>query len=371
MRCLVFAALIAAASAVYMAPYAPTRGGDALKHSYILHLKDGVDARAFGNKRKALDNLDVKYIYTRALNGLAIETMDLMSIRGFDEIELIEDNMLAKAVVEWGMDRTDQRNLPLDGQMNLYGSGAGTHIYIVDTGLRYTHTEINGRTAFLWDWESGGNGNDCDGHGTHCAGTAGGRTVGIAPSSTIWNVRVLDCQGSGYISDIIMGLEEIIANGQNPALSVVSMSIGSGPNNAFDNAVRNTIAAGYTSIIAAGNSGRRACLESPARVEEGITVGATDITDTRVGWSNWGSCVDIFAPGVDVRSAVHTCDTCYESWSGTSMATPHVSGVAAVHLGAGNCDDNNSCKTRIINDATSGVVSNPGNGSPNLLLYCD
>ncbi|XP_070551508.1 aqualysin-1-like [Ptychodera flava] len=173
------------------------------------------------------------------------------------------------------------------------------------------------------------------------------------------------------MSDIIKGLEEIIARGENPALSVVSLSIGGGINEAIDTAVRNTIEAGYTCSIAAGNSDMSACLESPARVEEGLTVGATDITDSRAYWSSYGTCVDIFAPGEDVRSAVSTCDTCYTTWSGTSMSTPHVSGVAAIHMGAGTCHDNDSCKQKILNDATRDVITDPGPGSPNLLLYCE
>nr|XP_006817604.1 PREDICTED: cuticle-degrading serine protease-like [Saccoglossus kowalevskii] len=170
---------------------------------------------------------------------------------------------------------------------------------------------------------------------------------------------------------MIDGLDEIVARGNTPSRSVVSMSVGAGASTSLDNAVQRVIDDGYTASIAAGNENQDACNTSPARVEDAITVGATDVNDNRAGFSNWGSCLDIFAPGVAVRSAWYTCDSCYETISGTSMACPHVSGVAAVHLGAGTCNDNASCRNQIVVvDSTIGAVNDP-NGSPNLLLYCD
>ncbi|XP_070554279.1 aqualysin-1-like [Ptychodera flava] len=370
MRCLIFIALIAAASAVYQAPYYKSEDGDAKANSYVIQLKDGIRPGAFATFLQKFAPVAVTYVYTHALNGIAIETLDLISVLSFEEIDFVEDDKLMVADVEWGMDRIDQRNLPLDGRMSLYGSGSGSHVYIVDTGLRHSHNEYGSRASFFWDYQPSNGGNDCHGHGTHCGGTTSGSSVGVAPSSSLYSVRVLNCQGSGSISDIIAGLDAIVAGGATPGRSVVSMSLSSSASSSVDSAVTRTINAGYTVSVAAGNQEQNACNRSPARHSNAITVGATDSSDRRASFSNFGSCVDLFGPGVNVRSASHSCNSCYTTMSGTSMACPHVSGIAAVHLGAGSCSSNTACRNRILGDGTSGVVSNPGSGSPNLLSYC-
>nr|XP_002738228.2 PREDICTED: cuticle-degrading serine protease-like isoform X1 [Saccoglossus kowalevskii]XP_006820766.1 PREDICTED: cuticle-degrading serine protease-like isoform X2 [Saccoglossus kowalevskii]XP_006820767.1 PREDICTED: cuticle-degrading serine protease-like isoform X3 [Saccoglossus kowalevskii] len=368
MRFLIFAVLVA--TAVATAPYYRVR--DAVEGRYLIKLKDGVSISDFASKMAPLGASVVKK-YRKVLNGIAISAQPkiITSLRNMDEIEYIEDDGITRATVEWGMDRTDQRSNNLDGRMNLYATGSGANAYILDTGLRHSHNEFDNRASYFWDYDSSNNGEDCNGHGTHCGGTVGGNSVGIAPDTLLYSVRVLNCQGSGLISNMVDGLDEIVAWGDTPSRSVVSMSVGAGASLSLDNAVQRVIDDGYTASIAAGNENQDACNTSPARVEDAITVGATDVNDNRAGFSNWGSCLDIFAPGVAVRSAWYTCDSCYETISGTSMACPHVSGVAAVHLGAGTCNDNASCRNKIVAlDSTIGAVNDP-NGSPNLLLYCD
>ncbi|XP_006825323.1 aqualysin-1-like [Saccoglossus kowalevskii] len=212
-------------------------------------------------------------------------------------------------------------------------------------------------------------GEDCNGHGTHCGGTSAGTTVGIATSASLYSVRVLNCMGAGSTANIVEGCDAITNDGSKPA--VASLSLGGGASTAMDSAVERMIDAGYTVSVAAGNDNANACYTSPARVEPALTVGATDSDDERASYSNYGTCVDIFAPGSDVRSSYHLSDSSYAVLSGTSMACPHVTGVAAVHLGAGTCVTHASCKNKITGEATSGLVGNPGDGSPNLLLYCD
>lgn len=369
MRFLILAVLVAT---VTSAPYFKARKGDSVPGSYLVKVKDEVQLSDF-TKQLAPLGVAVTHRYKHVFHGVAIAAQPkiLNKLLALKEVEYIEDNLITTASVEWGMDRTDQRNLPLDGVANFYGDGNSANVYVVDTGLRHTHNEYDNRASYFWDYQRGNNGDDCNGHGTHCGGTAAGNTVGIAPEALLFSVRVLNCFGSGYISDMVDGLDAIVADGATPSKSVVSMSVGASASISLDNAVQRVIDAGYTASIAAGNDNRDACNSSPARVEDAITVGATDDNDRRASFSNYGTCVDIFAPGVDVRSSYHTCDSCYASLSGTSMACPHVTGVVAVHLGAGSCNSNNSCRDKIVNDATSGVVSNPGSGSPNLLLYCD
>nr|XP_002741796.1 PREDICTED: cuticle-degrading serine protease-like [Saccoglossus kowalevskii] len=309
--------------------------------------------------------------YKAAFHGIAInaQAKAINRLRSMSEVEYIEEDGLYHASVEWGCDRIDQRNLPLDDQMNLYGDGNGANIYIVDTGLRHSHQEYQGRAHFFWDFEYSNRGEDCNGHGTHCGGTSAGITVGIATSASLYSVRVLNCMGAGSTTNIVKGCDAITDGGSKPG--VASLSLGGGASTAMDSAVQRMIDAGYTVSIAAGNDDANACNTSPARVEAALTVGATDSDDGRASYSNYGTCVDIFAPGSDIRSSYHLHDGSYAVLSGTSMACPHVTGVAAVHLGAGTCATNAACKNKIISEGTSGVVGDPGVGSPNLLLYCD
>ncbi|XP_077984644.1 extracellular serine proteinase-like [Glandiceps talaboti] len=365
MRFLVFAVLIAVAAA---APF--LRVNKPVPNSYIVKLKDSIVPLQFAKQLPAL-GASVTKVYNNALNGLAVETMNVQKLMFLPGVEYVEEDMFLSIDVEWGMDRTDQRFLPLNGVYNVYGSGSGSHVYIVDTGLRHSHNEYGNRASYFHDYQPSNGGEDCNGHGTHCGGTTSGSSVGTSVSSSLYSVRVLNCVGSGTNANIISGLDDIVARGATASRSVVSMSLGGGANSALDDAVTRVVNAGYTVSVAAGNEDQNACNVSPARHSNALTVGSTTSTDARSSFSNWGNCVDIFAPGSSVRSSWHTCNSCYNTISGTSMACPHVSGIAAVHLGAGQCSSNSSCRNRILNDGTSGVVSNPGVGSPNLLLYCD
>ncbi|MPZ97621.1 MAG: S8 family serine peptidase, partial [Propionibacteriales bacterium] len=269
----------------------------------------------------------------------------------------------------WGIDRIDQRNLPLSNSYTYNQTGAGVTAFIIDTGIRATHNDLSGRVGSGFTAINDGNGtNDCHGHGTHVAGTVGSETYGVAKDVALRPVRVLGCDGSGTTAGVIDGVDWVTAN--KAASSVANMSLGGGVSTALDNAVGASINAGVTYAVAAGNDfGANACNGSPARVSAAITVGSTTSSDARSSFSNIGSCLDLFAPGSNITSTWNTSNTATNTISGTSMATPHVAGVAALYLQANPGAPAATVRDAIVNGATNGVVGNPGSGSPNKLLY--
>jgi serine protease len=269
------------------------------------------------------------------------------------------------SATSWGIDRIDARDLPLDGSYASQNSGTGVRIYIVDTGIRFDHPEFIGRAGSGWDFiEGDADASDCQGHGTHVAGITAGSTVGVARGATLVSVRVLDCGGSGSWSTVIAGLEWIMANGVRPA--VVNMSLSGLTSEAVNTAVENVVAAGIVVVVAAGNDDRDACGRSPAGAQSVITVAATTRTDARAGFSNWGSCVDLFAPGESIISAAMNGG--YQSMSGTSMASPHVAGVAALTLSARPTATPSEVTAEILNGSSLDRVTDP-QGTANRLLF--
>lgn len=268
----------------------------------------------------------------------------------------------------WGLDRIDQRDLPLSSTYAPLSAGSGVTAYIVDTGILATHADFGGRVAGGYTAIDDGYGtSDCHGHGTHVAGTVGGAAWGVAKSVSLVPVRVLSCTGSGTLSGVIAGLDWVIANAKKPA--VVNMSLGSGASSAIDTAVANVVASGITVVVAAGNSGADACDYSPARAPAAITVGATTSSDARASYSNYGSCLDLFAPGSSIKSSWYTSTSATATLSGTSMAAPHVAGVAAVILQAAPAASPSQIDAWISDAATRDKVASAGSGSPNRLLY--
>ena len=267
----------------------------------------------------------------------------------------------------WGLDRVDQRDRPLDGTYSYDASGAGVNAYIVDTGILLSHNDFAGRANAGFTAINDGNGtNDCNGHGTHVAGTVGGSTWGVAKDAELWAVRVLGCNGSGSNSGVIAGVDWVAANAQLPA--VANMSLGGGSSTALDDAVRSAISAGVTFVVAAGNDNSDACSGSPNRVSEAITTGSSTSSDSRSSFSNWGSCVDIFAPGSSITSAWVNGNSSTNTISGTSMAAPHVAGAAALYLDANSSAPPSEVFNALVSNATTGRLSSL-NGSPNSLLY--
>jgi subtilisin family serine protease len=266
----------------------------------------------------------------------------------------------------WGLDRIDQRNRPLSATYTYNWTGSGVRVYVIDTGIRTTHTQFGGRASNVFD-AFGGNGVDCNGHGTHVSGTVGGSTYGVAKSALLRGVRVLNCSGSGSTSGVIAGVDWVTSNHINPA--VANMSLGGGASTTLDNAVNNLSNSGVAIAVAAGNSNVDACSSSPARAANAITVGSTTSTDARSSFSNFGTCVDLFAPGSSILSSWFSSDTATATLSGTSMASPHVAGVAALYKQANPSASAATIRNAIVNNATSGVISGAGTGSPNRLLY--
>ncbi len=317
----------------------------------------------------------VHYRYAAALKGFAA-TLPAAAIEGirrnpnveFVEADAVVTTTATQTNATWGLDRIDQRDLPLSTTYTYNNTGAGVRAYILDTGILSGHVDFGGRVLGGYTAINDGRGtSDCNGHGTHVAGTVGGSTWGVAKGVTLVPVRVLNCQGSGTNSGVIAGIDWVTANHVKPA--VANMSLGGGASTAIDNAVAAAVGAGVTFVVAAGNSNADACNYSPARAPSAITVGATTTTDARASYSNFGSCLDIFAPGSSIRSAWYTSTTATNTISGTSMASPHVAGAAALYLEADKTASPASVTSAITGGATTGNVTSPGSGSPNSLLY--
>ncbi len=269
----------------------------------------------------------------------------------------------------WGLERVDQRALPLSTTYTYTPTGAGVTAYVIDTGILASHTDFSGRVSGGYTAIADGRGaSDCNGHGTHVAGTVGGETYGVAKDVRLVPVRVLDCAGSGSNSGVIAGVDWVTANRSGP--SVANMSLGGGASSALDSAVARSTSAGVTYAVAAGNEKQNACNVSPAREASAITVGASTRTDSRdTGYSNFGSCLDVFAPGTGITSAWDTSSTATNTISGTSMASPHVAGVAALYLQGSPSASPATVTGAIVNSSTPGALSNVGSGSPNRLVY--
>jgi subtilisin family serine protease len=268
-----------------------------------------------------------------------------------------------------GLDRIDQRSSSLDGIYNYTATGSGVHAYVIDSGIRGTHTDFGGRVVAGFDaFTDGQNGNDCFGHGTHVAGTIGSATYGVAKNVTLHSVRVLNCSGSGTVSGIVAAIDWVTGNHIKPAVANISVSAG-GVSTSLDEAVRKSVLAGVTVVVAAANNNADACNYSPARAPTAITVGATNNTDARANFSNFGACLDIFAPGVGTVSLSNANDTSITTMSGTSMASPHVAGVAALFLETNQTASPATVANSIIASSTTGLITNAGVNSPNRLLY--
>ncbi|MEV4809597.1 S8 family peptidase [Micromonospora avicenniae] len=360
-------------------------GGDtAVADSYIVVFKDtAVGQAAVGDNADRLVGRhggSVARTYRAALRGFEarVDAKAAARIAADPAVAYVEQNHTVSIAdtqpnpPSWGLDRIDQRNLPLNSSYTYPNTASNVRAYIIDTGIRFTHNDFGGRAVSGYDAIDGGAADDCNGHGTHVAGTVGGSAHGVAKDVQLVGVRVLNCQGSGTNAQVVAGIDWVTANAVKPA--VANMSLGGSANSAIDTAVTNSINSGITYAVAAGNGdifGNRqnACNYSPARVGPAITVGATQNNDSAASFSNYGTCVDILAPGVNITSAWYTSNTATNTISGTSMASPHVAGVAALVLSAGPGLTPQQVRDSLVNNSTPNVLTNLGTGTPNRLLY--
>lgn len=358
-------------------------GEKAIPGQYIVVLDMDVDGGKgdFALAATAAQDLTSAYggvvteTYADALNGFAAQMTEAeaLNLSKDPRVRFVEEDSIIQADVTqtnppWGLDRIDETDLPRNGTYTYTTTGAGVNVYIIDTGIRRTHTQFGGRAFIGFDAIGDGrNTSDCNGHGTHVAGTVGGSTFGVAKDVRLFAVRVLNCSGSGTNSGVIAGVNWVTSNHIDPA--VANMSLGGGASSALDTAVRNSIAAGVTYAVAAGNSNTNAANSSPARVAEAITVGSSTINDARSSFSNFGSVVDIFAPGSSIQSAWWTSDTATATISGTSMASPHVAGVAARIKQSNPGASPATVRNDMVNQATLNRLSGIPTGTANRLLF--
>ena len=317
------------------------------------------------------------HTYTRAIKGFAASLPDaaLQGIRNNPNVDYIEQDQTVslnetptQANATWGLDRIDQRTPTLDGSYQYNYTGTGVHAFIIDTGIRATHTDFTGRVQSGYSVINDGRGtNDCHGHGTHVAGTVGGVTWGVAKEVSLIPVRVLNCSGSGTWSGVIAGVDWVANSTLRPA--VANMSLGGSKSDSVNTAVAGAVTAGVTMVVAAGNSSADACNYSPASAPSAITVGATTKSDVRASYSNYGSCLDIFAPGSGITSAWKTKDNATKTLSGTSMASPHVAGVAALALAADSSKAPTAVDSLLKSTATCLAGSSFGEGSTTAFVY--
>ena len=380
---------VAGTATALAAPTGEIRGASApgaIAGSYIVVLKSDVSGLAgTAAARTAVPGRasslagryggNVDHVYSAALTGFsarmsAAQAGRLAADKSVAWVE--QDQVLSLDATQtnatWGLDRIDQRNRPLSGTFTYPNSaGSGVTAYIIDTGILTSHQQFGGRASLGPTFAGGSNATDCNGHGTHVAGTVGGSTYGVAKSVRLVAVKVLSCSGSGSTSGVIAGINWVTQNAVRSA--VANMSLGGGASSSLDNAVTNSINSRITYAVAAGNSNANACNFSPARTPAAITVGATTSTDVRSSFSNFGSCVDLFAPGSSITSAWIGSNTATRTISGTSMASPHVAGAAALRLGASPSSTAQQVRDFLVSNATTNVISNVGSGSPNRLLF--
>ncbi|HEV7905067.1 MAG TPA: S8 family serine peptidase [Pyrinomonadaceae bacterium] len=351
----------------------------AIRNNYIVVFDESLPSgrvQAFAAQLAREHGGKVGFTYESALRGFSVEMNEAQAekLSQNPHVAYVEEDALVEGAstqtgAPWGLDRIDQRSLPLDTSYTYLNSGTGANVYVIDGGIRLTHQEFGGRAAFAYDNVGDGrNGVDCNGHGTHVAGIIGGKTYGVAKDAKLWSVRVLNCLNQGTTARIIAGVDWVAANRVKPAVANLSF-ITIAASDTIDLAVRNLIASGVTTVVAAGNNTGDASLRSPARVTEAITVAATDQNDNQAPFSNFGSVVDVYAPGVDIVSASSVDDASTAIRSGTSSAAPFVAGSAARYLSANPGESIAAVSRAITANATPGKVSNAGAGTPNLVLF--
>jgi subtilisin family serine protease len=343
--------------------------GKAIEGSYVIVLREDADPRSVA----AIAGVHPRHVYRAVLNGFAAELNagQVNALQRNPNVEYIEPDQEFTADVTvtaqaWGIDRIDQRNRPLSGTYTYNTTASSVYAYVIDTGIYTAHTQFGGRAANVYD-AFGGNGQDCHGHGTHVAGTIGGSSYGIARGVRLRGVRVLNCSGSGSTSGIIAAVDWVRNNRVNPA--VANLSLGGGYSSSLNTAVSNLHNSGVFVAVAAGNSNANACNYSPASAGAVYTTAASTSSDAKASYSNYGSCVDGYAPGSSIRSAWIGSTSATNTISGTSMASPHVAGVAALYKATFGNASSSTIVSWINSNATTSVISGNVSGTPNRLLF--